>query len=140
MNKHTFETSEMLRPILVGGKVHNLKIGYSTAILVFNHDRNFLIDINNAYSTCAGENLWIDSGDASTKGVLIKLYDRTVNDFKINEKGQLEIYFDSSAYKVLTKESVGYETWEIWGPDSLHIIGLADGEIAVFDSTVITHK
>lgn len=137
MSRNQYELNFILKlkERLIGGEVLDVKIGYSTMIIVANERNKYYYNMNfgNSEILIAGKSNWIKSDDIESKLSLGRLFKNKITSFDIDDDGKLSIEFDQNANKIITKSDMNYEAWEINGPDGFQVVCMPGGELAIWE-------
>lgn len=119
-----------LKGKLIYGEVVDIKIGYSTSLIVSNKDAYYNISIGNSEIFIESQKSLIKVEDIVSKLTLSKLFKSSISSLVINDDGELTIGFDNNSKKIITKPGLDYEAWEINGPDGFQGVCMPGGKLA----------
>lgn len=114
---------------LINGLVEDIKIGYSTTLIISNEGNYYKICIGNSEVRVLNESHRIDVYDINSKLCLAKLFKNNITFLDIDDNGSLTIIFDNTN-KIITKAGLDYEAWELNGPDGFQIVCMPGGTLA----------
>lgn len=120
----------LIKKKLINGLVMDIKIGYSTMLMVSNEGSDYTIGIGNSVVSIEGKSSLIDVYDIDSKLCLGKLFKNQITSFDIDDDGNLIIEFDNGMKKIITKSGANYEAWEINGPDGFQVVCMPGGTLA----------
>jgi hypothetical protein len=113
---------------LIGAEVVDIKIGYSTIIEVYNHNKEYYyISLGNSEAFIENKSSSIIADEIESKLVLAKFYKEKIESLNIDNDGNLEIEFAQSHNKIITKSNSSYEAWEINGLNGFKIVCAVGG-------------
>lgn len=136
MNQEDLKCISIIKEKLINADVVDIKIGYSTMIIVANESNKYYytISFGNSEIFIEGKSNWIKSGDIESKLCLANLFKNKITSFDIDDDGNLSIEFDQNLRKVVTKSNDNYEAWEINGPENFKIVcSLGGGIVCWYD-------
>lgn len=122
----------MLKNKLINGEVVDLKIGYSTSLIICNAGVYYNVSIGNSEIHFEDQIGLINVEDIVSKLFLGKLFKKHISSLDVDENGNLSIEFDKDI-KVLTKFGTNYEAWEINGPDRFQVVCMPGGTLAYWN-------
>lgn len=130
LTKQDLDSILYLKKKLINGLVVDIKIGYSTMLIVLNEGKNYTVGIGNSKVLIEGKSNLIDVNDIESKLCLGKFFKSQISFLEIDDDGNLSIEFDKGIKKIITKSDKNYESWEINGPDGFQILCMPGGTLA----------
>jgi len=120
----------IIKKKLINGLVVDIKIGYSTMLIISNEGNDYTIGVGNSEVIIEGKSSLIDVYDIDSKLCLGKFFKNQITSFDIDDDGNLAIEFDKSMKKIITKSGINYEAWELNGPEGFKVICMPGGTLA----------
>lgn len=132
MDNVRLEALENLKKMLVGGKVSDIKIGYSTTIYINNGENFISLSIGPSDFLDNEKSFKILPQDINSKSILASLFQSTLVEIQISDVGELSMQFQNPSHRVVTKSGFDYEAWEINDAKGFKIVCMPGGELAVW--------
>lgn len=123
----------ILKNKLINGVVVDIKIGYSTMLIISNNNFYYYISIGNSEITIDSKSSSIHVDDIDTKYHLGKVFKCHICSLSVEDDGTLRIEFEENKKKLITKPGMDYEAWEINGPDGFQVVCMPGGNLAFWN-------
>lgn len=121
---------------IINGVIEDIKIGYSTMLIVSNEGNYFNISIGNSSLISENGTELINVYDIDSKLCLGKLFKNKITSLKIDDSGNLSVSFNDDEKKIVTKSASDYEAWEINGPNQFQVVCTPGGEVAFWNEEI----
>lgn len=118
---------------ITNGIVVDIKIGYSTMVIISNKNNYYNISIGNSEFQFKDSSNKIDVHDINSKLCLAKLFKNKITSIEIDD-GTLTIEFEDTK-KIITMPGHNYEAWEINGPDNFQAVCMPGGNLSYWMNT-----